>query len=197
MFTKFNFLFLASIFLLANQVYANTSCIKSTIVKGKVFNKVIKAKPGKKCPKGTVPVNSAVINQGVAGAEGTVGLQGVAGPQGAKGETGPQGPQGPGGAMGLQGVPGDTRITTAFGYSAQFDSTNTKTAFANCPAGTQVIGGHGGVLEGLGVPSTAKVAISYATVPLFSTSAFSVKAFETVEENKSWQVYAVALCIPS
>jgi hypothetical protein len=75
MFAKSSFILLASIFLLAGQALANTSCIKSIIVKGKVFNKVIKAKPGKKCPKGTLPVYSAVINQGVAGAEGTVGLQ--------------------------------------------------------------------------------------------------------------------------
>lgn len=205
MFKYLSLIILFSILTFPDKAFSNTSCIQSRLVKGKILNRVIKAKAGKKCPKGTVPVYSAIINQGVAGPEGSVGIQGITGTQGPKGDTGPAGPvgaqgivgpQGPIGAAGLQGIAGDTRITLEFSYSAS-NSVSPKTAFANCPVGTKVIGGYGGVVEGFGVAADQKVAISYSAVPLFSNSTFAVRAFEPVDIATNWQVLAVAMCIPN
>jgi len=178
-----------------DTTHANTSCIQSKIKNGKIINRVIKAKPGKKCPRGTVPVFSNVINTGVSGDESVIqGKPGEQGPKGETGATGPQGIQGPQGPAGPKGLPGDSRMTLEFSLS-QSNSEN-KSASATCPNDKQVIGGHGGVIEGLGVPTTKPIAISYSSVPVLSNS-FTVRAYETEPVSSNWQVLAVAICVPA
>lgn len=81
-------------------------------------------------------------DDGAAGSVGAMGLQGPPGPQGPAGPQGPVGPQGPPGPPGLSGylrVAGST-ITIA--------GNTTGAAFADCPAGRQVLGGGLEIVEG-------------------------------------------------
>lgn len=70
------------------------------------------------------------------------GPKGPKGDKGAKGDTGAQGPQGAPGAQGPAGPAGpaaSTTITQAVGPSVYADGV--ASAYAECPAGTKVIGG--------------------------------------------------------
>jgi hypothetical protein len=132
---------------------------------------------------------------GPSGPEGATGLPGIAGPQGLPGPIGPAGPQGPQGLQGPQGPAGTAQIVSASALSAS-NSTSPKLVSAPCPAGTSLIGGMGGVAEGLGVPYDGPVAISFASaVPL--ANSYTVRAYETAATADSWFVFAIAICRPN
>src|SRR5581483_1040483 len=82
---------------------------------------------------------AAIIPAGSQAALGA-GPQGPRGPKGEKGDRGPAGPSGPAGPAGPQGPPGLSRWTyVTQGMTVPPDAI--KTATANCPAGTRVLGG--------------------------------------------------------
>ena len=75
--------------------------------------------------------------QGIQGLVGPQGIQGLIGPQGIQGLPGPQGPQGIPGPAGSSGLTGLVRVQV----DSAFDDVSTKEVFAECPAGTRVLGG--------------------------------------------------------
>jgi hypothetical protein len=78
--------------------------------------------------------------QGSAGAQGAQGAQGNAGPQGS---AGPQGNAGPSGATGAAGTAGISNYQTVASNLVTVPSGGSGSARANCPAGTNVLGGGG------------------------------------------------------
>ncbi len=173
----------------SSNAYSNTTCIKSVLQNGKINNKLVKAKPGKKCPKGTIPLYSAAINTGVAGEDGSpgiVGMQGPAGPQGPQGAQGIQGPQGiagPTGASALQVVYDDSDLT---------DSTSPKSAQVNCPAGTTILSGWASPHDGL-FNAVANIAVSNQT-PIILGNGFKGTAYETTATASNWRLAVFAIC---
>lgn len=183
-------LFLTLIFAtlaLPTYSFADKVCLRSILKNGKIKTSTKIVPTGTACPKGYTLI---LDSKAPEAATLLSGPQGPQGPQGLQGIQGIQGIQGP------QGVPGYAGITLAFGESA-VDSNSPKFAYADCPSGTQVIGGHGGVTEGLGQFANQNIAISYATVPVFSNSSFVVRAYETSAVATNWRVNAVALCVPN
>ena len=200
-------LLLSAAALLLNSTYAfsDTLCLRSTITKkGKVKNSATTAVGSAKCPRGfmalfSAPQLSDVSVDGAPGIQGATGPQGPEGPQGSSGPQGAQGPQGPQGSQGAQGIQGPSggdAIFVASGVSALADSSSPKTAAAECPVGSTVLIGSGGVYEGLGIPFNGPVAISYSSVVPLSNSHF-VRAYETTATGANWQVVAFALCRPN
>ena len=103
--------------------------------------------------------------QGVAGAPGAQGPQGNAGPQGSAGV---QGNAGPTGAPGAAGTPGISNYQTATSSLVTVPNGGSGSARANCPAGTNVLGGGGitdvsnnVVLEDSYNPSTTQWLVVY------------------------------------
>lgn len=194
------------VIVLANTAPAlsDTLCLRSTITKkGKIKNSTKTVAGNLKCPRGFIALFSAQQLTSLGG-DGSVGIQGPAGPQGEQGLTGPQGPtgsqgpQGPQGAQGNQGDPGPAGVDGLFIVSGQSatDSTSPKSAFAECPLGSQVLGGFGGAFDGIGIPFNGPVAISFSSVVPFSRF-HSVRAYETTATAANWYVLAFALCRPS
>lgn len=172
--------------LISVSVNADTLCLKSVITKkGKIRNKTVIMTGDAPCKKGQVPLYSGP-NLSSLSTAGSPVIQGVPGPQGPKGDVGPQGPIGPSGVDGLT-------IVTALSDS---NSVSPKSEGVACPAGTQVIGGYGGAIEGLGVPNSKSIAITFSGVTPFS-NAYTVKAYETPDTTSAWQLYVTALCRPS
>ncbi len=180
MFKKFLVFFLLLGMVCSSAASADKLCLKSVVNKrGKIKHTTKVVPEGSACPKRFVPLlDNEASDSAVA----------ITGPQGPQGEQGLQGPQG------LQGTPGYAGITLEFGYSAN-NSDSPKVAYANCPSGKSVIGGHGGVIEGFGVAANQTIAISYASVPILSNS-FAVRAYETTAVGSNWQVVSVAMCVP-
>jgi hypothetical protein len=176
--TKLFIIFFAILFSSGN-VFADKVCLKSSIRKGKIRHSTKVVTSGARCPSGF----SSILD---SKSPATAAL--LTGPQGPQGVQGPQGIQGPQGAAGPE-------ITLAFGTSAS-DSTSPKHANATCPSGKVVIGGYGGAIEGLGIPTSQKIAISYASVPPFVSNYFRVDGFEAEATSASWQIVAVAMCVP-
>ena len=87
-------------------------------------------KSGKKIKKKPAPERGPKGPKGDKGAKGDTGAQGPQGAQGAPGAQGPAGPAGPAAS---------TTITQAVGPSVYADGV--ASAYAECPAGTKVIGG--------------------------------------------------------
>lgn len=155
----------------------------------------------------------------------TRGRRGRAGPVGETGATGPAGPQGPAGLSGGSGGgvtlgPGtvgtehiaDGSITAAklaenlitddllglvidVGESAN-NSTASKTAYAECPAGTQLVGGGGGTTDGLFVPLN-QIALATAYNGPTIGNDWAVTAHEVVPLASTWQATAWAICVRS
>lgn len=174
----------------ADVAMAEQLCLRSGIRNGKVRHSLVSVPDGAMCPRRTVAIVTpqsleGVIGQGLQGMKGDPGPQGPVGPQGAPGQQGPVGPQGPAGS------PGPT-FSVAFALSDS-NSISPKSASAQCPAGTQVIGGHAGVVVGLGEVANLPVAISYATVPALSNG-FIARAYETSDTASSWALRVVAIC---
>ncbi len=173
--------------LIPSVASAEQLCLKSRLKNGKVVHALKSVPDGTACPKRTV----AIITPENIASLGGQGVQGPQGPTGPKGEMGLQGLQGP---IGPQGAPALAGISIASQLSDS-NSTSPKSATAECPVGTTVIGGSGGVIEGIGVPTSLPVAISFAAPLLFSSSQFQVRGFETTATTSNWQVIAFALCI--
>ncbi len=153
---------------------------------------------------------------------GRKGRRGPQGEVGATGLTGPQGPTGPAGSGGGGGVLGpgtvgtdhlaDGSITAAklvqnlitddllglvvrYGESAS-NSSGSKIAYAECPVGTQLVGGGGGPTDGLLVPiNPIELATSY-NGPTIGND-WAVNAHEVLPLGSAWQVTAFAICIRS
>ena len=183
-------------FSFAPAALAEKVCLRSQIKAGRVVNRSVTVADSKSCPKGFIQLFSSVaLFQSTPGMQGPKGDPGPAGAQGIQGPAGPQGIQGPPGPKGDNGASFGSQITLAFGQSVD-NLTTPKTASASCPSGTRVIGGFGGAVEELGVPSSQKIAITYSSVPILSSTSFTVKGFATEEASKTWRVIAVAMCVP-
>jgi collagen triple helix repeat protein len=128
---------------------------------------------------------------------GPRGLQGPAGPAGVAGAMGPQGPQGvpgPQGSQGLPGLPGPAGASGLTGLirvqvDSPFDDVATKEVFAQCPAGTQVLGG--GYTFFLGGPTV----LLRSNLPSVDLDGWYVSG--TNDDNTPWSVTAVAMCANS
>jgi hypothetical protein len=126
---------------------------------------------------GSVDIRNGSIKKiDIKGGQFPAGPQGLQGPQG---EQGLQGPQGPAGLSNLQIV---------VGQSAN-NSTTTKHATANCPAGKRVVGGGGWVLSGGVWTNAIGIVGSYPNV-----SSFVVVGHELAAFAPNWQVTARAVC---
>ncbi len=164
-------------------LFADKLCLKSALKNGKIKNSVKTVATGTKCPRGfTTLLDSSDKSM----------TNILTGPQG---PTGPVGPKGDKGNVGPQGVPGYLGLQVVVDFS-DTNSVSPKSARADCPAGTQVITGSGGALDGLGVPTSLKIAISHSSVPALSNS-FLVQAYETEATSSNWFVHAVAVCRPN
>jgi hypothetical protein len=168
---------------LTNTTQAETVCLRSRLLSGRIAHQTRIVGNGTACPAGY----KALFNSGAL----TTG--GPAGPQGPQGERGPQGLQGPQGATGPQGIAGSTyNIAVVIGESAN-NSVSPKTASATCPANSEVVGGFGSVDNGLLVPVSG-VALTYQSFAL-TGQGFVATAYETNDQlSSSWMVRAVALC---
>ena len=173
---------------ITTPAYADQVCLKSIIKKGRIKHATKVVAQDSKCPRGYTAI---LDSKQPEVASLLTGPQGPQGPQGLQGEKGLQGDPG---LQGPQGLPGYMGISLQFGMSTN-DSSSPKIAYADCPVGMQVIGGYGGVVEGVGSVANQKVAISFSSVPVFSKS-FVVRAYETEAISTSWQIIAVAMCIP-
>ena len=116
----------------------------------------------------------------------------LAGPQGPKGEPGSAGPKGDAGAKGDKGDKGDAG---APGLSAierveatrVSDSSASKTAYAACPDGKQVISAGGVTGDYTGV-------VALEAIEPLGTNHVAVRAIETSATAWNWSVTAYALC---
>ena len=113
------------------------------------------------------------------------------GPTGATGPTGPRGPQGSTGISGLERVVG----------SSSFDSDSSKLAFAECPAGKQVISGGYDVTGGkTGNPPDEKLDIVTDNIglpapdPTSQHQDVTVTGYEVTGTAQNWSIQAIALC---
>lgn len=172
----------------------------------------------KRCRKGERKITWA--KKGPRGLVGPAGASGPQGPQGAQGETGPQGPAGVSGgggeggttlgpssvgsehiaagsittdklAPGVLGVNGlQTQIVVA---ESAADSTTPKNVAAGCPGDKMLIGGGAGVVEGLGVPFTGPVALSFSNA--FIGNSWRARAYETSATASNWRLTVYAYCL--
>lgn len=166
-----------------NTTQAETVCLRSRLLTGRIAHQTRIVADGLPCPAGY----KALFNSGSLTTGGQVG------PQGPKGERGPQGIQGLPGATGTQGIPGTSYSIIAVTGESANNSVSPKTASATCPANSDVVGGFGSVDNGLLVP-VPSVALTYQSFAL-TGEGFVATAYETNEPfSSSWMVRAVALC---
>ena len=216
--------FLALVFAMGGFAIAATDSAKRPKpIKGCYSKKTgdlrIAVRGKKKCRRGEKRVKwNRRGPQGVAGPQGPQGPQGD---QGAPGETGPQGPAGlsgvDGGGFALsEGSVGSTHIAdgsitksklaagalTVSGLSVQLvvaeseaDSTSPKTIAAGCPVGKTLIGGGAGTYEGLGVPFTGPVALSFSNA--YIGGSWRARAYETTATSSNWRLTVYAYCATS
>lgn len=190
-FSLFLFTGLALLLGAAEVVSADQLCLRSALRNGKVRHSIVSVPDGALCPRRTVAIVTpqslqGLVSQGLQGMKGDTGPQGPIGPQGVPGPQGPIGPQGPAGS------PGPT-FTIAFAETDS-NSESPKTTIAQCPSGTQVIGGHAGVVVGLGEVANLPVALSYAMVPVFSNG-YRARAYETSATASNWWLQVFAICV--
>lgn len=208
-------------FAVAANDSATTSAVKKKVKAcySKKTGELRIKKAGKKCKRGEKKL--AWNKRGVRGKPGARGPQGPKGETGATGLTGAQGPAGLSGGSG-GGVtlgPGsvgtdhlaDGSITAAklaqnllndnllglviaYGESVNDGLTATKSVYAECPAGTQLVGGGGGPTNGLFVPFNLNSLVTSYNGPTIGNDWF-VSAHEALPFASDWQVTAFAFCI--
>jgi Collagen triple helix repeat (20 copies) len=151
---------------------------------------------GPEGPAGAVGPAGPIGPQGATGATGAIGPEGPAGPAGPAGPGGPQGatgaagPVGPAGPMGPQGLTGAQGAPGVSGYQTLTASASTLNlgpgillnAKAQCPAGTQVLGG--GVRQ---TPSLATILSSYPDT--------NQSWFAEVRNNQGFSIGAVSIVV--
>jgi hypothetical protein len=135
------------------------------------------------CQRGETLLSWNVIGPG--GPQGPAGPQGMAGamgPQGLQGIPGPAGPQGLPGPAGTAGVSGLVRVQV----DSPFDDVATKEVFAECPAGTRILGG--GYTFFFGGPTVPL----RTNLPSVDFDGWIVSG--TNEDGAPWSVSAIAMC---
>ena len=154
--------------------FADIVCLKSKLKNGRIRNITKTIPENTSCPKRFAKIFSAAQN----------GLQG---PQGVQGPRGPQGPEGAEANVNVDD------FTVVFAETNDKSSTDSKSLGIECPSGTQMFSCSGGVEDGLGVPSSLPVAISYSGVNRFGNC--TIRAFETTSTSGGWGIFGTALCI--
>jgi len=91
----------------------------------------------------SLPLTSTPGPRGPQGAQGVVGAQGAQGNAGPQGSAGPQGNAGPTGATGVAGTAGISNYQTVTSSLVTVPNGSSGSARANCPVGTNVLGGGG------------------------------------------------------
>jgi Collagen triple helix repeat (20 copies) len=183
--------------LIASVANAETVCLKSVIKRGKVVNSTRVIADGLKCPRGfkslftSTSFTTTNTITGQVGPQGSQGPQGIQGPQGNQGIQGPVGPAGP---TGQQGVPGTDNLIVVTNLSDS-NSVSPKSLTVSCPVGTQYIVGSGGVIDGLGIPYSGPIAMSYSGPILFGNG-HAVSAYESVATGNNWQILVTVVCRP-
>ena len=120
--------------------------------------------------------------QGVAGSQGPAGATGPQGLQGLPGPQGPQGPQGIPGPAGSSGLTGLVRVQV----DSAFDDMATKEVFAQCPAGTRVLGGGYTFFNG------GPTVLLRENLPSIDLDGWLVSG--TNDVGDAWSVSAIAVC---
>ena len=128
------------------------------------------------------------LPHGATGAQGPIGVKGETGAKGATGANGVTGASGTTGAKGATGATGPTDLFFGNGSSAT-DATDSKSAIATCPVGTQIISG-GGAIVGGGLNS---VAIDQNERN--NATSWKVSAHEHTATASTWGVNARAICV--
>lgn len=184
-------LVLSIVILFVSTSYAETICLRSRIVKGKISNASATVADGQKCPKKYKPLFSSTSLTTVG--TNVVGATGAQGPKGDTGAQGVQGIQGIKGAQGLPGVSGADEIIVAESQAITPNSNSPKYVAVSCPSGYSLLGGYGSVDNNSFSPVDG-VAIGYQSAAL---NTFAVQAFEAVATSSNWAVHAYAYCRPS
>jgi len=140
---------------------------------------------------------------GPVGTPGAPGLPGPIGPQGVQGEPGPVGPTGVQGIPGAQGLPGPQGAPGLSGYEivsskTAFDSTTTKVAVADCPAGKVALGGGAEIFPSLADPNhyTAPVVL-HASLPSYGNgvpAGWVAQSSEIAPYTFEWHMLVYAIC---
>ena len=86
-----------AILLLGSEAQADRVCMKATLARGKISQRVKNVSSSAACPRG---YSQLVDTSQLTGPPGPVGPAGSTGPAGTPGDTGPMGPTGPAGAAG-------------------------------------------------------------------------------------------------
>ena len=209
-------------FAIAANDTATTSAVKKKVkacYAKKTGELRVTVKGKRKCRRGE---KKLVWNK--KGVRGPAGPQGATGATGATGPAGPQGPAGLSGGSGGGGVtlgPGtvgeehiadgsitvpklapdlitDDLLGLVIEYAESANNSNSpKSVYAECPVGTQLVGGGGGPTDGLFIPLSA---VSSPTTiyngPTIGNDWF-VSAYEVLGFGSNWQVTAYAICIRS
>ena len=214
--------FLALVFAMGGFAVAANQSAKSTQIKACYSKKtgelrVLKAK--KRCRRSERRLSWN--KRGRSGTPGVAGPPGPAGPAGPAGEPGPQGPAGVSGVEGggftlANGSIGATHIVdgsitksklapgalTVSGLALQIvvaeseaDSNSPKSVAAGCPPGKTLVGGGAGAYEGLGVPFTGPVALSFSNA--FIGGSWRARAYETSATSSNWRLTVYAYCATS
>jgi hypothetical protein len=160
-------------------VRADTVCLKSRLKSGKIINTAKTVAEGASCPAGFTALLS------------TSAYEGAQGPQGPTGATGPTGMTGVSGSSATVNI---SSFKLVFGETSDKGSTAEKSVFVACPVGYTTIACHGGIEEGLGVPTNDKIALSYNGTTRFGDCFF--RGYETEPVATNWSVLGFALCVP-
>jgi hypothetical protein len=91
----------------------------------------------------SLPLTSTPGPRGPEGAQGPAGAQGAQGNAGPQGTAGAQGNAGPTGAAGIAGTAGISNYQTVTSSLVTVPNGSSGSARANCPTGTNVLGGGG------------------------------------------------------
>jgi hypothetical protein len=180
----------------------------------------LRIKGNRKCRRGEKKI--AWNKRGRRGPAGPAGPQGETGETGATGATGPQGPAGlSGGSGGTTLGPGtvgtehiaDGSITVPklapnlitddllglvidTGESVNNSTTASKSAYAECPVGTQLVGGGGGATNGLLIGLNLPELTTVYSGPTIGNDWY-VTVSEVLPLASNWQVTSWAICIRS
>lgn len=98
---------------------------------------------------------------------------------------GPKGDKGDKGNKGDEGAPGMSQREVISSPQQPLDSSNTKVATANCPAGKAPIGGGAGI-------SGSVVAVPTSSVPIGNS--WQAIAHEMVASSANWRLTATVIC---